>query len=552
MKYSKPNLANKLVILGFGLAYVVWASVFIYKSSFIAIDGERHFSLFDDAMISMRYAWNLSHGLGLVWNPGERVEGFTNMLLVLYMSLFTGILSKGGAVLAVQVSGIVFMLSTAFFTMKIGGLLLARTGRDGAGSLDWLFFLAGLLYYPLSYWSLMGMDTGLLTALLLAAVWVALRADDDVRFVPALPLLLGLAFWTRPDAAVPGAIIMGYRLLRLRRASASAWKRTLLREICIIALFAASITLFRLVYYGSPLPNTYTLKMTGFPLYHRLISGWGFLKLYLVDAWPVLVLIGAAVAYRPHRRAVLLLVLILASLFYQVYVGGDPWIYWRMMAPYMPLVFVLLVGVAFEIRGSLARFGRIASLALVVVASALCLGGALLLNWDFRREATFELPPYNTEFNHAAVSAALAIEAVTTEDASVGVVWAGGLPYYSGRKAIDFLGRTDANVASLQADCSGTIAWRGMKSVPGHNKYDLEYSIVELKPTYVQRAKWGKDNVLPFLKREYKAGWYKGVPLTLKKNSPYVKWQEVESTPPKGLSRTVKDMIRTTEKRYER
>jgi hypothetical protein len=26
-------------------------------------------------MISMRYAWNVSHGSGLVWNPGERVEG---------------------------------------------------------------------------------------------------------------------------------------------------------------------------------------------------------------------------------------------------------------------------------------------------------------------------------------------------------------------------------------------------------------------------------------------------------------------------------------------
>jgi hypothetical protein len=470
------------------------------------------------------------------------------------MSFFTSVLSKGGAVLAIQISGMVFMLVTAFFTMKIGGLLLARTGRDGVDSLSWLFFLAGLLYYPLSYWSLMGMDTGLLTALLLAAVWVALRADDDVRFVPELPLLLGLAFWTRPDAAVPGSIIMGYRLLSLRRAtdSGSAWKRTFLREIGILSLFAASITLFRLVYYGSPLPNTYTLKMTGFPLSHRLISGWGFLKLYLVHAWPALVLIGASVAYRPRRRAVLLLGLILTSLFYQIYVGGDPWTYWRMIAPYMPLVFVLLVNGVFEMRESFARFGRIAPLALTAVALALCLGGALLLNWDFKREATFELPPYNTEFNHATVSAALAIEAVTTKNASVGVVWAGGLPYYSGRKAIDFLGRTDAKIASLPADCSGTIAWRGMKSVPGHNKYDLEYSIVELKPTYVQQAKWGKDNVLPYLKKEYKAGWYKGVPLTLKKDSPYIKWQEVESKPPKGLSRTVKDMIRTTEKRFER
>ena len=34
----------------------------------------------DDAFISFRYAANLAHGRGLVWNPGERVEGYTNFL----------------------------------------------------------------------------------------------------------------------------------------------------------------------------------------------------------------------------------------------------------------------------------------------------------------------------------------------------------------------------------------------------------------------------------------------------------------------------------------
>ena len=56
-------------------------------------------------MISMRYAWNFSHGQGLVWNPGERIEGFTNLLWTLVMSIFTGLLDKVGAVLAVQITG---------------------------------------------------------------------------------------------------------------------------------------------------------------------------------------------------------------------------------------------------------------------------------------------------------------------------------------------------------------------------------------------------------------------------------------------------------------
>ena len=45
------------------------------------IDGTTYFLLDDDIMISMRYTRNLASGVGLVYNAGERVEGFTNPLL---------------------------------------------------------------------------------------------------------------------------------------------------------------------------------------------------------------------------------------------------------------------------------------------------------------------------------------------------------------------------------------------------------------------------------------------------------------------------------------
>src|SRR3972149_692187 len=41
----------------------------------------------DDAFISFRYALNLVKGCGLVWNPGERVEGYTNFLWTLFMAV---------------------------------------------------------------------------------------------------------------------------------------------------------------------------------------------------------------------------------------------------------------------------------------------------------------------------------------------------------------------------------------------------------------------------------------------------------------------------------
>src|SRR5262249_45093435 len=39
--------------------------------------------VYDDAYISYRYADNLVRGHGLVFNPGERVEGYSNFLWVM-------------------------------------------------------------------------------------------------------------------------------------------------------------------------------------------------------------------------------------------------------------------------------------------------------------------------------------------------------------------------------------------------------------------------------------------------------------------------------------
>ena len=41
----------------------------------------------DDAFISLVYAKNLSNGEGLVFNPGERVEGYTNFLWILLLAI---------------------------------------------------------------------------------------------------------------------------------------------------------------------------------------------------------------------------------------------------------------------------------------------------------------------------------------------------------------------------------------------------------------------------------------------------------------------------------
>lgn len=54
---------SKIVFTLLVAAFALYAGLFIYRTSF-SIDGVRFFSLFDDAMISMRYAQNLADGYG--------------------------------------------------------------------------------------------------------------------------------------------------------------------------------------------------------------------------------------------------------------------------------------------------------------------------------------------------------------------------------------------------------------------------------------------------------------------------------------------------------
>jgi arabinofuranosyltransferase len=164
---------RKDIPTGASLAFVLWSATFIFKSSFVAIDGHRYFCLFDDAMISMRYAWNFSHGVGLVWNAGERVQGYSNLLMVLVMAVATSISTKPVAPLLIQLLGIVTMIAIGTVAMRIADHLSSRQVPSRRVLIRTLSFLFALSYYPLNYWSLMGMETGLVTLLLLSAILAA-------------------------------------------------------------------------------------------------------------------------------------------------------------------------------------------------------------------------------------------------------------------------------------------------------------------------------------------------------------------------------------------
>lgn len=77
----------------------------------------------DDAFISFRYAYNLVQGKGLLYNEGEKVEGYTNFLWTLAMSIP---LYLGYEPISFSfVLGIFFFILSLIFTFKLSSLIFS-------------------------------------------------------------------------------------------------------------------------------------------------------------------------------------------------------------------------------------------------------------------------------------------------------------------------------------------------------------------------------------------------------------------------------------------
>ena len=87
---------------------VVGALLALCVLAAFAANVERQAFLGDDSFISFRYAKHLAEGQGLVWNPGDRVEGYTNFLWVLLMAagLSVGIAPEGAPMALGVASGL--------------------------------------------------------------------------------------------------------------------------------------------------------------------------------------------------------------------------------------------------------------------------------------------------------------------------------------------------------------------------------------------------------------------------------------------------------------
>jgi hypothetical protein len=431
-----------------------------------------------------------------------------------------------------MISGAAILVANLFVVRAIAETV--APGRRGAALVA---MAATAAYYPLAYWTLRGMEVGLIALLCSAMVLCALRLerDFDGRTLAKLAALIAAAVLTRDDVAVPCAVVIAYVVIRCQA------NRRLALGVLGGSLAAAigAHEAFRLAYYGAALPNTYELKLGGVPLGPRLDRGFGVLAAVTVHALLAPLAVAAAgLAIRVRRVPAgmwLLASMVAAEAAYSVYVGGDAWEFLamtnRFLTPVVPLLLVLaavgfarmrdaharralatlggllagvaalhlLAGAGVHAVGRLPYFGdatlrpelaRGIGMLLVAgaVAVALSRGRNARLVWPVLAVALtvatagyqldqwrFTGAAYATNDAHAA-RLGVVLRDTTPPDTTVAVVWAGATPYFDRRPSIDLLGKSDATIAHERP--------RG-RVYPGHMKWDYAHSIGRLRPDVV-------------------------------------------------------------------
>jgi hypothetical protein len=539
-KLGGSNIVFWLIVA----AYCLYAGAFVYRTSFI-VDGERYFSLFDDGMISMRYARNLANGYGLVWNPGgERVEGFTNPLWVLYMSLFHLLPVSASKVSAfIQISGILFLTCNLFVVRRIAGLI-----SEGSSMVSLCAVLLTAFYLPLNNWALQGMEVSILTLITSICVWRTLLCLHSGRFSTLLYPLLGVATLVRTDMVIPFIAMCGFLFV----ADQGNRMKHLVVGLSVFVSFVLFQTLFRLWYFGDILPNTYYLKMTGYPLLLRIIRG---LIVFLEFIWQMNLIIFAipfmALLFRRDKRILAMIWIFLAQVGYSIYVGGDAWEWWggsnRYLVIVMPVFFALLCYALTKIvrlmtRGWVASQGSSRVPALYQVdrhntrrtrygTIALTLVCLLSLNSIHGPQALGEwllvTRPLLVLDNQYSVKMARLLNKITKDQAKIAVVYAGAIPYFSGRDSIDLLGKTDERIAHEDMRRS---SWKYIGFYPGHLKWNYSHSIGELKPDVIAQLwdLWGSSKeAKPYLEGVYTEVEIDGLSLYVRNGSNNIRWSEI-------------------------
>lgn len=423
--WTKGVALAAVVVLALGLVHVAWMA-FCY----------------DDAFVSFRYAANLVHGHGLVYNPGQRVEGYTNFLWTVLMAL---VLEIGGRPETWSlILGGAFALAGLAFVMHVA----VRRGIDP--------ILAGVLLAGSSAWAAWatgGLETGMFSAFVAAGVLRLLMPERTASDAPAAieprvlalsGLALGLAALTRPEGLLVAACAGAWLLWRA--AARELTPHGLVLWAGAIALCVVPHVAWRLAYYGHLTPNTFAVKEPA-PAYlgnglRYLADAVCDLRLWLLAIPIVLVPLARRAPPTLGGRGWALLGMVVVP--YAAYVattGGDFMPLYRFVAPLLPLVaFAAAAALTALVRAAPARMAaRAAAWTLAIAFVALNLAGSLRQQGVWSKGEMVSVGWSRQEVNEwLRIGDLLKLVAQPTD--TLAVTGAGAVPYRSGLPTIDLHG----------------------------------------------------------------------------------------------------------------
>jgi len=409
----------------------------------------------DDAYISFRYAGNLVAGHGLVFNPGERVDGYTNFLWTVLVG--AGMACGASAEATSLGLGIASMALLGFTTDALGTAVFAWRW---SGRLLALGLLAAL--GPVLLWCVSGLETGLFAAVVVGALAVHVRGGkgEGSRWFPGL--LFGVATLVRPDGALfasVAAVHLGVRAVCAHPGDRSATLRATAAFAAAYALVVVPYWSWRTWYYDALLPNTFYAKTSSAALADL---GFAYVRTFVTE-YPLFVAalaIGVVAAVsrdtpaRSRSPALLLVALVVVWTGYVIRAGGDYMPLARLLVPVLP------IGVLFATEAcvSFGRFGA-GRRARGAVAVALFAGvaGACLLP-SYRSATTPErLGLVDTVLHEKRkmaewLAVGRLLRAICPRDTTLAVSNAGAIPYCSGLFAIDQSGLCDRYTARVDSD----------------------------------------------------------------------------------------------------
>ena len=338
------------------ISYLPWWALFVWISSVA-------WFLCDDAFISFRYVRNLLEGHGLVFNPGEYVEGYTNFLWILELAAIWAVAGVPPEQAAPWLS-VGYTIGTVAVVLWWAARLPSQHNR---GLVGWMAL--GLLCSSATFavWtSAGGLETRQFTFFVVLAVVCLYLYRDGRGLLVTASLSLAAAELTRPEGLMLAGLCFAWFAYRDFFKERSITVSLLRKLLCLLAPFAfvvAAHYLSRYAYYGEWLPNTYYAKHVR-PWYD---SGFRYLSaaaletgLYLLLPLAFLALYSRWQIYRDPSFSLPLLC-VCVHMAYLVPIGGDHFEY-RPLDFYWPLLSIPasqgIADLGANLAGAARRFAR--------------------------------------------------------------------------------------------------------------------------------------------------------------------------------------------------